>query len=341
MHAGGRRVTTTHVALCTNGFVDHRIEDAAGSPVFLAPISRSQASRLHDRLRRGSEASAGSDELRPQRDDRRRHAVRVRHATQLRPGCRRRDLDVHGRPGVGSLTSPTYHADAPVPGEVLQAMDDEVRPFAQPRRPAGQPFEFHWHGLMAYNDSLIRVVGPHPRHPRLLYNLGCNGVGFLPSIHGGHSSARISPGTRRRPAFSTRGDRFQRPAAQITRLAGLDPVVDESGDSRRYGDTRSRDRGVRLRCGAWTRRSASVDSGRATAHSRLWQASISRSRQERFSPFSGRTVRARPRPSRSWRGPERTGGEVTVLGADPARAGGDWRDRIGVVLQESGRRSPA
>jgi ABC-2 type transport system ATP-binding protein len=31
----------------------------------------------------------------------------------------------------------------------------------------------------------------------------------------------------------------------------------------------------------------------------------------------------------------RTGGEVSVLGADPARAGGDWRARIGVVLQES------
>ena len=28
-------------------------------------------------------------------------------------------------------------------------------------------------------------------------------------------------------------------------------------------------------------------------------------------------------------------GEVTVLGADPARAGGEWRDRVGVVLQES------
>src|SRR5438132_12736378 len=32
---------------------------------------------------------------------------------------------------------------------------------------------------------------------------------------------------------------------------------------------------------------------------------------------------------------ERTAGEVTVLGVDPARAGGAWRDRIGVVLQES------
>jgi ABC-2 type transport system ATP-binding protein len=31
----------------------------------------------------------------------------------------------------------------------------------------------------------------------------------------------------------------------------------------------------------------------------------------------------------------RSEGEVSVLGADPARAGGAWRDRVGVVLQES------
>jgi ABC-2 type transport system ATP-binding protein len=32
---------------------------------------------------------------------------------------------------------------------------------------------------------------------------------------------------------------------------------------------------------------------------------------------------------------ERTDGEVSVLGVDPATAGGAWRDRVGVVLQES------
>ena len=31
----------------------------------------------------------------------------------------------------------------------------------------------------------------------------------------------------------------------------------------------------------------------------------------------------------------RSAGEVSVLGVDPARAGGAWRDRVGVVLQES------
>jgi ABC-2 type transport system ATP-binding protein len=36
---------------------------------------------------------------------------------------------------------------------------------------------------------------------------------------------------------------------------------------------------------------------------------------------------------------KRSGGEIAVLGEDPQRAGGDWRERIGIVLQ-SGRLDP-
>ena len=36
--------------------------------------------------------------------------------------------------------------------------------------------------------------GHVPRHPVVLYNLGCNGVGFLPSIHGATRVARILAG---------------------------------------------------------------------------------------------------------------------------------------------------
>src|ERR1041385_6968539 len=32
---------------------------------------------------------------------------------------------------------------------------------------------------------------------------------------------------------------------------------------------------------------------------------------------------------------ERSDGDVRVLGTDPARAGSDWRNRVGTVLQES------
>jgi glycine/D-amino acid oxidase-like deaminating enzyme len=95
---------------------------------------------------------------------------------------------------------PTYDRGAPFPGGLLQVLDAETRTFAQPARPPGRPYDFHWHGLMGYNESGIRVVGAHPRHRRLLYNLGCNGVGFLPSVYGGHRLAQLLTGQR--PASS-------------------------------------------------------------------------------------------------------------------------------------------
>ena len=86
-------------------------------------------------------------------------------------------------------------------GGAAIAMDEEVRPFGQPNRPPGLPYDFQWHGLMGYNDSGIRVVGAHPRHPRLYYNLGCNGVGFLPSIYGGQRIAQLLAGEHLRPSI--------------------------------------------------------------------------------------------------------------------------------------------
>ena len=94
-----------------------------------------------------------------------------------------------------------YDPDVPFPGELLDEFDEQVRPFANPSRLPGRPYDFRWHGLMGYNDSAIRVVGAHPRWPRLLYNLGCNGVGFLPSIFGAHRLAQLLAGDRLSPSI--------------------------------------------------------------------------------------------------------------------------------------------
>ncbi len=72
----------------------------------------------------------------------------------------------------------------------MAAMDAQMRRFGEPERPPGAPYDFQWHGLMAYSPGMIRLVGPHPRHPRLLYNLGCNGIGFLPALGAGERLAR-------------------------------------------------------------------------------------------------------------------------------------------------------
>ncbi|MEK7176840.1 MAG: FAD-binding oxidoreductase [Patescibacteria group bacterium] len=57
-------------------------------------------------------------------------------------------------------------------------------------------YAFSWHGLMGYTPNGIRRVGPEPCNTALLYNLGCNGVGILPSIFGGMRISRFIKGEK-------------------------------------------------------------------------------------------------------------------------------------------------
>ncbi|NJS41144.1 hypothetical protein HC766_02035 [Candidatus Gracilibacteria bacterium] len=43
---------------------------------------------------------------------------------------------------------------------------------------------------------MIRIVGVEPRNKNLLYNLGCNGVGLLPSVFGGWKISQIIGGKK-------------------------------------------------------------------------------------------------------------------------------------------------
>jgi glycine/D-amino acid oxidase-like deaminating enzyme len=53
-----------------------------------------------------------------------------------------------------------------------------------------------WHGLMGYTKNLIRIVGKEPKNQRLIYNIGCNGIGILPSIASGERIARMMLGEK-------------------------------------------------------------------------------------------------------------------------------------------------
>ncbi|MCC6643196.1 FAD-binding oxidoreductase, partial [Candidatus Peregrinibacteria bacterium] len=57
-------------------------------------------------------------------------------------------------------------------------------------------YRFFWHGLMGYTRNGLRMVGAEPCNKVLLYNLGCNGVGILSSIFGGHRIGQIIAGKR-------------------------------------------------------------------------------------------------------------------------------------------------
>jgi glycine/D-amino acid oxidase-like deaminating enzyme len=200
VHAGSHRLAAGSVALCTNGFVDHLVEARDGTPIELSADQRitGRTAYMTAFAERAPRPPAAISYIRNATIGGETPYVYVTRRTYDR------DSDTVTLTCMGGpeyeFYEATYERDAPFPGSLLQAMDAEVRPFAQPTRPAGEPYDFHWHGLMGYNDSGLRVVGAHPRWRRVLYNLGCNGVGFLPSVYGGHRLSQLLAGCSLRPS---------------------------------------------------------------------------------------------------------------------------------------------
>jgi glycine/D-amino acid oxidase-like deaminating enzyme len=62
-------------------------------------------------------------------------------------------------------------------------------------------YQFTWHGLMGYTPNRIRLIGVEPKNPVLLYNLGCNGIGIIPSVFGGKRISKILAGEKMRPSI--------------------------------------------------------------------------------------------------------------------------------------------
>ena len=201
LHTGEHAIHASRVVMSTNGFVDHTVVDGSGASIglhsdqqvsgkvgFMAAFVEERP-RIPTAMSYIRNATIGGDTP----------YVYVTRRTYDRPEDSV-TLTCMGGPEY-PVDPSDYDLADPFPGAMLTLMDNEVRPFAQPSRPAGRPYDFHWHGLMGYMDGMVRVIGMHPDHPPLLYNLGCNGVGFLPSICGGERIARILAGERLPPSI--------------------------------------------------------------------------------------------------------------------------------------------
>lgn len=199
---GDHRIEASRVVLCTNGFSHHRIENHAGPAIdaaaggnldavigymtgFLGPAGAPPEATSYIR-----NATIGG-------------ALPYYYVTR-RPysiGAESSTLTCLGGPEVPLSAEAGYRPDADLPTRILQTFDAEVRPVLVPERPAGLDYDFAWHGLMGYTKGKVRVVGFEPRNRVLMYNLGCNGVGFLPSISGGRRIAQLHRGEPLEPSI--------------------------------------------------------------------------------------------------------------------------------------------
>lgn len=196
------RITASRVILCTNAFSHHTVENWAGGKIESASGNKVQAriGYMAGFTNAPGQAPAATSYItnaeiggpRPYLYVTRRPYLQDSHETTL---------TCIGGPEALVENPEIYAPDGEMPLEMLRVFDTVVRPLVAPSRQAGLRYDYLWHGLMAYTDKKVRLVGFEPRNPVLMYNLGCNGVGFLPSIAGGMRIARLHSGQAMEPSI--------------------------------------------------------------------------------------------------------------------------------------------
>jgi glycine/D-amino acid oxidase-like deaminating enzyme len=189
----GPTVTAEHVVLCTNGFETLTLDNHAGKPIdaafhddvrgligymagYLQPLDKPPAAISYFR----AHAEFGAYNY-------------VTRRPYEHPRGTARNLVCLGGPERPLPNRATYHPRSPFPADIEEEMDRFLR-ITRPEDMQTMQRTFLWHGLMGYTPNGVRRIGCEPKNPRLLYNLGCNGVGILPSIYGGKRISRILAG---------------------------------------------------------------------------------------------------------------------------------------------------
>lgn len=96
-----------------------------------------------------------------------------------------------GGPELDIEDGKLYSRKKEFPEEMVKTIDDFVRSVYKKDVSQEIDYIYTWHGLMGYTQNGIRLIGVEPKNKTLLYNLGCNGVGILPSVYGGKRISEI------------------------------------------------------------------------------------------------------------------------------------------------------
>lgn len=211
LDVGEFTVSAGEAVLCTNGFEDFTILSGGGLALdrefhrnvrgivgymsgYLTPKDRPPAGLVYLESEGFSEDDAY-------------HYVSRRPYEYERGAGPRHNLVSAGGPQELLEDHNAYSLDDEYPA----ARAEEIQRFVEATYGEGAPREdqriFSWHGLMGYTPGMVRLVGPNPAAPRLLYNLGCNGIGILMSLWGGETIARhLSGEAVPRTIFTPGGD---------------------------------------------------------------------------------------------------------------------------------------
>lgn len=200
LETDGPRVEAKKVVLCTNGFENFEIVNEAGPDIDVS---------FHDHVEGQigymagylDDSAKGANALvyyRQQRFDEPYYYL-TRRPYEHSKGESKTLLCIGG-PERELPNGAEYDRSLPFPGDVDEELDRELRAL-YPDTPPVATRTFLWHGLMGYTPNRIRRIGFEPLNKTLLYNLGCNGIGIMPSIFGGKRIAQLIAGMRFPPSI--------------------------------------------------------------------------------------------------------------------------------------------
>jgi glycine/D-amino acid oxidase-like deaminating enzyme len=190
-------VTCEKVVLCTNGFEKFKITNNAGRDIdtkfhhtvrgvvgymagYLAPHDKSPMALSYI----GKDVAYFYLTRRPFEDNNEKY-----------------NLICAGGPEISLEDTSVYSRDEHLyPSEAEKEIDDFLhRDYKD--APKEIQYTYQWHGLMGDTPNRVRLIGTEPLNPVLLYNLGCNGIGILPSVYGAKRISQIIAGEKLKPSI--------------------------------------------------------------------------------------------------------------------------------------------
>ncbi|MEK7184824.1 MAG: FAD-binding oxidoreductase [Patescibacteria group bacterium] len=209
LDADRHTVNASKVILCTNGFEHFEILNDGGLTIdkkfhHLVSGSVGYMSGYLEKMNKSPTVIAylteGHDQSKP--DDLYYYLTRRPHEY----GDKKHNLVCMGGPEIVINDRAEYLSDYDYPDEIPSQIDQFVKKEYDTDPNHKIEYEFTWHGLMGYTPNRVRLIGVEPKNEVLLYNLGCNGIGIIPSIYGGRRISRIIAGEKLRPSiFDPRG----------------------------------------------------------------------------------------------------------------------------------------
>jgi glycine/D-amino acid oxidase-like deaminating enzyme len=199
-------VSANRVVLCTNGFERIRIENKSGDDIdvkFHQMVSGDigyMAAYVED-LKNPPTALGYYDQGEKMADDFNDPYNALPYFYLTRRPYELEDKQVHnliciGGPEQQIAETQGYDRE----GEFSKEKGEDINKFVKKTVPDAKDkdfeYKFQWHGLMCYTPNNMRVIGPEPKNKVLMYNLGCNGVGILTSIHGAWRISRMLAGDK-------------------------------------------------------------------------------------------------------------------------------------------------